>query len=195
MLLWWNQKRRLDSKRVGQAQRWANDAFHTCNINLIFQPWNYRQDKFLLSLGQGSIPHISVLKFIILTNWLKQTLDLIGWILHLERMRKYLMVVGPGCRRRHGAEVQILIREPVQLSGPLHINQASLKTCHPQLLMKVDAFCFYCGSSKYCSRCALLFVLPPSWTAYKLYLKWPFLSDPSPIIGYACHSLTHQLTN
>ena len=61
MLLWWNQKRRLDSKRVGQAQRWANDAFHTCNINLIFQPWNYRQDKFLLNLGQGSIPHISVL--------------------------------------------------------------------------------------------------------------------------------------
>ena len=63
MLLWWNQKRRLDSKRVGQAQRWANDAFHTCNINLIFQPWNYRQDKFLLSLGQGSIPKISVLNF------------------------------------------------------------------------------------------------------------------------------------
>ena len=23
----------------------------------------------------------------------------------------------------------------------------------------------------------------------------PFLSDPSPIIGYACHSLTHSLTH
>ena len=24
---------------------------------------------------------------------------------------------------------------------------------------------------------------------------WPFLSDPSPIIGYACHSLTNSLTH
>ena len=24
---------------------------------------------------------------------------------------------------------------------------------------------------------------------------WIFLSDPSPIIGYACHSLTHSLTD
>ena len=78
---------------------------------------------------------------------------MIEWILRWERMRKYLMVVGPGCRRRHGAQVQILIREPVQLSAPLHINQASLKTCHPQLLMKVDAFCFYFGSSKYLPNC------------------------------------------
>ena len=27
------------------------------------------------------------------------------------------------------------------------------------------------------------------------HIKTPFLSDPSPIIGYACHSLTHWLTN
>ena len=25
--------------------------------------------------------------------------------------------------------------------------------------------------------------------------SWSFLSDPSPIIGYACHSLTHSLTH
>ena len=25
--------------------------------------------------------------------------------------------------------------------------------------------------------------------------EFVFLSDPSPIIGYACHSLTHSLTN
>ena len=31
---------------------------------------------------------------------------------------------------------------------------------------------------------------PPQWHFFH-----PFLSDPSPIIGYACHSLTNSLTN
>ena len=28
-----------------------------------------------------------------------------------------------------------------------------------------------------------------------IYIRFMFLSDPKPIIGYACHSLTHSLTH
>ena len=53
--------------------------------------------------------------------------------------------------------------------------------------------------------CLLLFVISHLWLAseghqteveqFRLSFLFPFLSDPSPIIGYACHSLTDSLTN
>ena len=72
--------------------------------------------------------------------------------------------------------------------SPMH-----LETSSSWKKLSLQSWSIYDGHLFFEAPTSTQFVLFPCYASNKL-TRNKFLSDPSPIIGYACHSLTHSLT-
>ena len=69
-----------------------------------------------------------------------------------------------------------------------------LETSSSWKKLSLQSWSIYDGHLFFEAPTSTQFVLFPCYASNKL-TRYKFLSDPSPIIGYACHSLTYSLTH